>query len=338
MSSADRLGQDGEKATRSDVNHLDPRWITIITDRRHPLYDERINLPLDEGMIESIQRQGVIKPVVIRFNGDLKELVAGRRRVLHALEVQRRQIAAGVDKKELIKVPCLLKRLTDAQAVEMMIDENEGALPDTFANKALKAQRLLDLTGDRAFVASKFRGVNLDHLLAVIELAKPVQDAIDREDMPLSAAPDMARIRREDQPARLQELIAKGLNRGSNVKKALKDIQKGKEVKDISTFKGLLPSRMRGLAHALESDRVAQQDLASCIARADANTVIAKLLRYAAGDEKALADFGELLEVVKEVDADLNKKGVITGSAKAKKTKAQKEAQAQEPAKAKAKK
>lgn len=46
----------------------------------------------------------------------------------------------------------------------------------------------------------------------------------------------------------------------------------------------------------------------------------------AAGDETAIAAFPELVTTICEVDEALNKKGVITGSAKAKKTKAQREA------------
>jgi len=321
-----RMGNDGEAAARSDVYHLNPNWITVITDRSHVLYDERVHLPLDEKMIASIARQGVLKPVLVRLNGDIKELVAGRRRVLHALALWNRQAEEGVPVDERIKVPCMQRRMTDAEAVEAMIDENEDALPDSLANRAQKANRLLQLTGDWPFVQAKFPGYDLKALLAVIELAKPVQDAIDAEELPLSAAPDMACIRREDQPARLQELITKGLNRGQGVKKALKQIKAGKTVAEISAFKGLLPSRMRGLAHALDSDRVVQQDLSACIARAGAPVVLAQLLRYAAGDETAIAAFPELITVIGEVDEALNKKGVITGSAKAKKTKAQREA------------
>lgn len=323
---AARLGQDGEVAGRSDVHHLDPRWITIVRDKSHVLYDARVDLPLDESLIESIQRQGVLKPVILRMNGPLKELVAGRRRVMHALEVLRRQLAAGVEKEALIRVPCLLKRLTDAQAAEAMIDENEGSLPDTLANRAMKAQRLLDLTGDRDLVGRKFKGLNLEHLLFVIELAPEVQAAIDQEELPLSAAPDMARIRREDQPQRLAEIKKAGLNRGSQVRKTLKAVASGKAVAEISTFKGLLPSRMKGLAGLLLSDRGAQADLAACVTRAGgAHVLIAQLLRYAAGDETALRDFYEIRELAQKADADLTARGVITGSAKAKKTRAQRE-------------
>ncbi len=316
------VGEDGTKPGRSDEWHVDPRIITVVDDPKHPLYDKRIHLPIDEGLLSSIETEGVLEPLIVMMDGDLKLLVAGRRRWKHAMELWKRQAAAKVPMAARIRVPIRLRRGTLAQAVVWMIDENEGGLADTMANRAMKAQRLLDLTGDKEFVAKKFPRINLDHLLSMLELAPPVQDAIDAGMLPMQAAPDMARIRRDDQPAKMKELMDAGLNRGALVKKAIREMAKGKKADEISKFRGLPPSRMKGIAQQIEGDKMALNDLLTAVSRHGAQKVVVGLLRYAAGEEKALQGYPELLEMIQGVDEALERAGVVTGAKKAKKPQA----------------
>jgi ParB family chromosome partitioning protein len=42
---------------RGDVLNFKPEMLSVITDPKHPLYDERIELPVDEAMVLSIMRR-----------------------------------------------------------------------------------------------------------------------------------------------------------------------------------------------------------------------------------------------------------------------------------------
>lgn len=43
---------------KTNVLNFEPERLHLVTDRAHPLYDERIHLPLDEAMVLNIMDQG----------------------------------------------------------------------------------------------------------------------------------------------------------------------------------------------------------------------------------------------------------------------------------------
>jgi len=67
---------------------------------------------------------------------------------------------------------------------------------------------------------------------------------------------------------------------------------------------------------------MALNDLLTAVSRHGAQKVVAALFRYAAGDEKALREYPELVEMIQGVDEALEKAGVVTGAKKAKKPQA----------------
>jgi ParB family chromosome partitioning protein len=74
---------------------VDPDNLIIIgldTDDgpEHPLYDERVKLPLDESTVLNIMAIGVKEPVLVRKTDGNPEVVDGRRRTMHAREANRR--------------------------------------------------------------------------------------------------------------------------------------------------------------------------------------------------------------------------------------------------------
>ena len=72
--------------------------LRLVTDPKHFLYDPRAEEPMgpeDEEFVQDIQRRGVRVPVIARKNGPAYEVVAGRRRVLAAREVNKRQKGKG---------------------------------------------------------------------------------------------------------------------------------------------------------------------------------------------------------------------------------------------------
>lgn len=81
----------------------------------HPLYDERIFLPIDEAMVRNIRAFGVIEAINVRKNGPNVEVVDGRQRVRHARIASQRNVEEGLPP---ILVPCLSPiKATDVTAI-----------------------------------------------------------------------------------------------------------------------------------------------------------------------------------------------------------------------------
>ncbi|MGI1234868.1 hypothetical protein ACIAGK_06675, partial [Klebsiella quasipneumoniae subsp. similipneumoniae] len=59
--SIDAYGASG----KSNVLFFEPEKLHLVTDKTHLLYDERINLPIDEGMVLNIKELGVLEPIIV---------------------------------------------------------------------------------------------------------------------------------------------------------------------------------------------------------------------------------------------------------------------------------
>lgn len=93
---------------RGDLFYFDPRRLVIVTDKTHPLYDERVDLPLSRAFVDSIAELGVLEPVIVRKNGEengepIIEVVDGRQRTRAAIVVTTEREQAGAD---IVLVPC----------------------------------------------------------------------------------------------------------------------------------------------------------------------------------------------------------------------------------------
>jgi ParB family chromosome partitioning protein len=44
---------------KTNVLTFEPEKLHLVTDKTHPLYDERVHLPIDEGMVLNIMELGV---------------------------------------------------------------------------------------------------------------------------------------------------------------------------------------------------------------------------------------------------------------------------------------
>jgi ParB family chromosome partitioning protein len=44
---------------------FEPENLHLVTDKTHPLYDERIHLPISEAMVLNIMDQGVLEPIIV---------------------------------------------------------------------------------------------------------------------------------------------------------------------------------------------------------------------------------------------------------------------------------
>jgi len=166
-------------AKRGTVFLVDPENLVLVEDRTHHLYDERVHMPVDQSLVESIKLHGVLQPVRVQKDGEKLLVVVGRQRVKASRMVRK------TDKD--FRIPVLLTKGDDAGMAEEMIIENEHRTGDSPMTKINKAVRLLKLGRDEAEVAMCFRiGVPmLKTWLKVADLAPAVQKAIDERKVPL---------------------------------------------------------------------------------------------------------------------------------------------------------
>jgi len=177
-----------------------------VRDRTHPLYDKRVEWPLEEWMVQSIMRYGVQSPVDVGRYPDFVDergepspvVIDGRRRVLHAIEANRRLKEAG---HPSILVPAILKKVDEKSAATLMVISNEHVVEDTPINKARKMQHLVQLGHDDAELCEAFRvdPATLRLWEKILELSSPVLDALDLNKMTAHAALELHGLPREEQ-------------------------------------------------------------------------------------------------------------------------------------------
>lgn len=196
-------------ASRLNAFSMNPEDLTVVTDMKNALYDERSDKPLDENMVLNIMAYGVKQPVIVRKNGEELEVVDGRQRTRCAIEANKRLKAEG---KERLKVPVMLARGEDKDMFGIAIFCNEIRSDDTPMVRAKKAQRLIDLgkSIDEAAIVFGVTKAAINQWLALLELAPAVQKAVEAGEVSASAVAPLRSLSREDQIAKLAELRASG--------------------------------------------------------------------------------------------------------------------------------
>ena len=148
--SRETYGAIGETKTL----YFDPAKLVVVSDEKHPLFDERVTLPISAELVASILHHGrVLQPVIVRKNPETSELevVAGRQRVRAVLEIAKRgevfkSLPEALQKKrgkEGWKVPALIDRAKDDDLAEVIVSENEIRENDSPLVRAEKMRRLL---------------------------------------------------------------------------------------------------------------------------------------------------------------------------------------------------
>lgn len=133
--SIDAYGASG----KTNVLMFEPENLHLVTDKSHLLYDERIHLPIDEGMVLNIKELGVLEPIIVWKDPEmgLTCVVVGRQRVRHTLVANKLLLKEG---KDPLLVPGVVKRGSANQMAKYMVSENEIRRPDTPLGRAKKCQ------------------------------------------------------------------------------------------------------------------------------------------------------------------------------------------------------
>jgi len=203
-------------APRRNAFSVDPEDLVVIgidtqDGTEHPLYDERVHLPMDESLVRNIMVYGVIQAITVRKDGGAVEVVAGRRRVLHAREANRRLVAEG---KEPVVVPVLApRRGSDHELFGVALSENEQRRGDDILVKAAKAARYMEMSGHDEDTCAITFGVTpqtIGNWLKLLDLGKPVQKMVTSGQISATAAAKLASLPRKEQAEEAEKMIADG--------------------------------------------------------------------------------------------------------------------------------
>jgi ParB family chromosome partitioning protein len=265
-----------------------PDQVTIIgldTDDgpEHPLYDERINLPLDESLVLNIAMYGVLNAVKCRKNGDLYEVIDGRQRVRACRVAYKLAEKAG-------EVPPKLKveKLHDAEDNQRRagLFLNAYRYDDSVLDKAKKAARMAAFGDSDEEIAAAMnvqaQTIRLWH--RIVELAPAVHKAIEAGKISAHAAGKLYKLSHDDQKKKLKELLAKPNGAKPTADNAQKAVQ-GKT--PTGRTRAILPkAKIRMLcANDKFLDNISDDAKA--------------LLRVLQGDEEAVHDIPGLAEALR---------------------------------------
>ena len=223
-------------ASEQKVMLIAPEKLKLITDEKHPLYDKRVHLPVDEGLVVDIMENGIIQNIVIRKNpesGDI-EVCAGRQRTKAAIEANKRLKKAGA---ELVYVPCVPRRGDEATLFGVSISENELRQADTPMGRAEKMRRLLEMGRSEEQVGKRFgcSAATVKNMIALLGATAAVRNAVESEKVALSTGYTLSKLEPEEQRAKLEKILKEaprtpGKKRSSNGAKA-REIVDGKKRK-----------------------------------------------------------------------------------------------------------
>ncbi|OZI61585.1 ParB/RepB/Spo0J family partition protein [Bordetella genomosp. 11] len=194
---------------KSNVLMFEPGALTIISDPAHPLYDERIHLPLNEAMVLNIMTIGVREPILVWKDPETGDVIVvdGRQRVAHALEANRRLIARG---EPPLQVPGVPQRGDVQRMGDIMISMNEARRSDPPMVRARKMSSFIDrgYTDDRLAVIFACSVSTVRSVLALLECTKPVQEAVDAGRISLTHAKALSKMEPQEQRSKVAELVA----------------------------------------------------------------------------------------------------------------------------------
>jgi len=152
-------------------------------------YQPRTHFDKDEltSLTESIRKEGVIMPILVRPSGDGYELIAGERR-------WRASQAAG-----LLEIPAVVREVDDLQALELAIIENEQRDDLTAIESARAYQRLMGEFGyTQQQVAERIdvSRVHVSNTIRLLQLAEPIQKMIEDRQLGMGHARPLVGLER----------------------------------------------------------------------------------------------------------------------------------------------
>jgi ParB family chromosome partitioning protein len=168
-----------------------------ISKIRPNTYQPRTNFNSDDllALTDSIRREGVLMPILLRPKGSAYELIAGERR-------WRASQAAGLQ-----EIPAVVREVDDLQALELAIIENEQR-DDLTAIESARAYRMMidEFNCTQQQVAEKIgvSRVQVSNLIRLLQLPVNIQNMIEHRTLSMGQARPLIGL-----PAHVGERLAR---------------------------------------------------------------------------------------------------------------------------------
>lgn len=205
--------------TRRDGFVADPSDLVIAADPSHPLYDHTARHEIEETLVLNIMALGVRQAVTVaKGEDDRFYVVDGRRRVIHAREANRRLKDMG---EPPLLVPIAAEKGSEEAQGLVMVSLNEQRKDDTVLTKARKAEQLRSrgVAEDKIRLAFGVDAKTLSHWSTLLDLAAPVQAAVDAGQISAHAALPLAKLPKAQQKEALGALLERGESGGKKISK-----------------------------------------------------------------------------------------------------------------------
>ncbi|WP_316425558.1 ParB/RepB/Spo0J family partition protein [Klebsiella oxytoca] len=201
--SKDAYGASG----KTNVLTFEPENLYLVTDKTHPLYDERVHLPIHEPTVINIMELGVLEPIIIWKDPEtaLTCVVEGRQRVKNTIEANKRLQKEG--KKPLL-IPAVVRRGSPVSMAQAMISANEIFQADTPLGRAKKMADALARGHDEKDLAMMF-GASIQTVratLSLLDATQAVKDAVESGTVTVTQARQLGTLPPEEQREKVKEI------------------------------------------------------------------------------------------------------------------------------------
>jgi ParB family chromosome partitioning protein len=289
---ADRLTQAGVKVSRVYQTVLmDPADLTLIRDPKHPLFDPRVNDPVDPNSTryQEILAAGAPHTAIkARENGmkdgkPIVQVIDGRDRTQILQHINEHHPLESGPRK--LKVD--LVHGDDGEMVLLSLSANghKAETPYSLAVKIGKAEKCGQSLEEIARACGWATVLPVKKHLAILNFVPKVQAAFHGEEaLSLAAAGTFAKVPREEQEAALEKVQGGGAKKAREVEAAVQASQQGTEYVPPAPRKRIWsPERVERLVLAIGTGEAAA------------------ILRHITGDPDALKDHPTLQAAVEKM-------------------------------------
>jgi len=235
-----------EGATRQDMFVVDADQLTIIgakpytgcgadTDdgQEHPLWQERVKTlaadKIDPLKVRNVAYFGVKEPVLARKDGDRLVVIDGRHRVCWARAANAQLEREG--EKARVRVRVIVEKVDDKTAIGLGAGLNRVREDDDVLTEARAMMRVKNVTQCSLDDIARDYGVTkqtVTNRLTLLTAHDDVLKALDDKRISPTAALEIAKMKREEQPTRLAAALA-GDATVREIKESARAAKNGKE-------------------------------------------------------------------------------------------------------------
>jgi len=208
--SSKKIAIPGASRAGGTLFTIAPERLVIITDKKHPLYDPRVEKPLTSEFIDSIVAMGVIEVIIVHKDGDKLVVTSGRRRTRGAIAANKLRAERGLPPLE-VQVR-LRREVDDASTFETNIISNAHRENDDVIANAENALRYINTFGRTEDNAARIWGVGVATIkiwVKVADLIPEVRAAVRAGQLSFhDAIKNLSGVSRSEQKAALERFIA----------------------------------------------------------------------------------------------------------------------------------